>query len=90
MLSLYCKKNEVISFSNSHQGTGSNWGLKEERKSARHIWVRMIWGGGLEGFFCFSKMLQLLNKSFHAIWNLYMGFLMIWYFVYVSRCDQHM
>ena len=85
MLILYRKKNEVISFSNSHQGTGSNWGLKEERKTASHIWVWLIWGVGLEGVFCFSDMLQLLNKSFCAIWNLYMGFLMLWYFAYLCQ-----
>lgn len=64
MLNLYCKKNEVLSFSNSHQEIGGDWGLKE---NSLLVTYGFGWFEGWSaGFFNFSKIFQLLNKSF---WN---------------------
>lgn len=50
MLSLYCKKNEVLSFSSSHQEIGGDWGLKENKVCWSHLGLLDL-RGGLEGCF---------------------------------------
>lgn len=49
MLNLYCKKNEVLSFSNSHQEIGGDWRLKENKACWSHLAVVDL-KGGLQGF----------------------------------------
>lgn len=54
MLSLYCKKNEILSFSNRHQEIGGDWGLKESQVCCSHLALVDL-RGGLQGFFISLK-----------------------------------